>query len=198
MTADQWLRMKELFDNAVDRGPADRAAFLAGACGGDAALRAELERLLKAHDEASGFIERFAGGRRRAPAAATGPPLTGRVIGRYEIGRLWAPAAWVRSTPPKTSTWDARSRSKVGIATDDDAHARLKREAQHASRLNHPNICTIHEVGIHDDQPFIVMELVEGTAALAHHSAGRPALPRTSCVTGRRLPMRWRTRIAAA
>jgi len=47
-------------------------------------------------------------------------------------------------------------------AGDHDARRRLLREAQHASALNHPNICTIHEVGESDDGPFIVMEYVEG------------------------------------
>jgi hypothetical protein len=46
VTAEQWLRVKELFDNAVDRGPADREEYLAAACGGEAPLRAEVDRLL--------------------------------------------------------------------------------------------------------------------------------------------------------
>jgi len=45
---------------------------------------------------------------------------------------------------------------------DPSAKARLLREARTASRLNHPHICTIHEVGEHDGQAFIAMELVEG------------------------------------
>ena len=58
MTAEQWLRVKELFDAAVERNSQDRAAFLAEACGQDAVLRDEVERLLKAHDEATAFIDR--------------------------------------------------------------------------------------------------------------------------------------------
>lgn len=103
---------------------------------------------------------------------ATGA-LAGQTLGRYRLGeRLGAGGMGV-----VYHAHDQLLRRDVAvkILRDQDAAGRLLREARSASALNHPNICTVHEVGEHDGRSFIVMEYVEGEPLSARVERG--ALP---------------------
>ena len=153
MNADQWARVKEVFDAALERGVEERMAFVARVCDADAPLRAEVERLLAAHAEAGPFIE-------QSPVAGHRASLTGQAVGRYQVGRLIGSGGMGEVYVARDVELGREVALKIGIA--EDAGFRLRREAQHASQLNHPHICTIHEVGAYDGQTYIVMEYIEG------------------------------------
>ena len=78
MTPEQWSRVKDIFNAALEQEPDRRGTFVADASAGDDSVRAEVERLLEAQPASADFIEH--------PAASA--LLSGRIISHYEIGRL--------------------------------------------------------------------------------------------------------------
>jgi len=156
MEHERWTLVDRLLGAALEREPDQRAVFLNEACAGDEALRHEVESLLEHHAGAGHFLESPALELlNAAPTADTGAQFVDRQLGPYRIlSRLG-----IGGMGEVYRARDSRLGREVAIKIATERFsARVEREARAVAALNHPNICTLHDVGPN----YIVMELVEG------------------------------------
>jgi eukaryotic-like serine/threonine-protein kinase len=180
--AARWQRVKTIFLRALDHAEPERSAFLTDACAGDAELHAEVVSLLASDQRASSFAETpaaevLAGG--GMPDAAPAPRLEpGARLGAYEVTAFLSAGGMGEVYRARHTVLGRTVAIKTLCAQPSDglAKRRLIREAQHAANLKHQNICTIHEVGVQDETPFIVMEYLEGRPLRAIVGEGVPPL----------------------
>ena len=168
--SDRWRRIKQVFADSLALPPADRGRFIADACEGDERLRREIEALLASHDEAGDFFERSPGaqGHSSESAAMTAGIVhlsPGRRLGPYEIvAQLGAGGMGevYRARDTRLNRAVAIKVLPAVVTADPDARQRLEREARAVAALNHPHICTLHDVGREDGVDFLLMEYLEG------------------------------------
>jgi len=169
MDANRWRQISRLFDAARARAGEERSAFLTSACGGDAALRREVESLLAHDTRADAFFPALAAEAVVGPITRDAEPASpavapGMTLGTYRIDRLLGRGGMGAVFQAYDTTLHRPVALKVltGTTADETVRARLLREARNAAALNHPHICTIHEVGEVNGAAFIAMEYVEG------------------------------------
>jgi serine/threonine protein kinase/Flp pilus assembly protein TadD len=164
-----WQRVKHLLAEAVARNsPEERAAYLDDACGGDVALRAQVEKLLKAHNQADTFLEQPV---RPAPELCLNvslPPTekAGDRIGPYrllqQIGEGGCGVVYMAEQEHPIRRRVALKVIKLGMDTK-SVIARFEAERQALALMDHPNIAHVLDAGATDTgRPYFVMELVRG------------------------------------
>ncbi|HEU4872268.1 MAG TPA: serine/threonine-protein kinase, partial [Pyrinomonadaceae bacterium] len=179
MNPERWNQISRIFNSAIALEDEARAAYVAGQCGSDESLRAEVEQLIASHQQAS--QENFIGGHAAEVAAEfllgdeahanTTALSNGQQLGSYLILKKLGAGGMGEVYLAKDSRLDRTVALKVlspDVSADKRRMQRFRQEAKVASSLNQPNILTIYEFGEIKDLTFLATEFVDGQTLRAY------------------------------
>src|SRR5215813_2739265 len=166
MTPERWQKVKEIFHAALDKPAAERMAFVAKKCDGDAELRQQVESLLASSEKDGSFID--------SPAYEAAATLIvdrstelkkGTTVGAYDIVSFISRGGMGEVYLAHDRRLGRKVALKILPSSFTQNQERLRRfeqEARSASALNHPNIITIYEILKSASTHVIATEFVEG------------------------------------
>ncbi|HET9038711.1 MAG TPA: serine/threonine-protein kinase, partial [Gemmatimonadales bacterium] len=176
----RWRDADRMFGEALELAPEERARWLDQACANDVALRAQVDALLRADEEAGRFLEvdavRYAASLVEGPAmhaALPEPMAAGRLVGPYRLVRELARGGMgvVYLAERADGQFDQRVALKLvkrGMDSD-DIYRRFLAERQILARLAHPHIARLLYGGVSaEGQPYFALEYIEGTTLIEH------------------------------
>jgi serine/threonine protein kinase len=175
MKNEQWDKIEELFNSALDIDPVDREAYLKEKCGGDEALYLDVVSLLNEDNQLHDLLKESTPGIdiRALTQNEFENRLIGKTLGEYTIESVIASGGM--GTVYLANRSDGAFEQKVAIKlihpslSSANFMERFRQERQILAKLNHPNIARLLDGGVTDDGlPFLVMELVTGRPLNQH------------------------------
>lgn len=180
MNPERWQQISRIFKSAISLDPEARNAYVAGQCGSDDSLRADVEKLIASHEQAS--EQHFIGG---LAAEAAAPLLVdedevdphqrtlsnGQQFGSYVILDALGAGGMGEVYLARDTRLERTVALKIlppDISTDKRRMQRFRQEAKLASSLNQPNILTVYEFGEVNEQTFLATEFVDGETLREH------------------------------
>jgi serine/threonine protein kinase/Tol biopolymer transport system component len=169
VTPERWQLVRGILESSLELPDAERAAFLDSKCSGDPLLREDVEHYLSIEDKLDPDFLRYPAEQQVALSASTANGNTmlapGTRLGPYEVQALLGAGGMGEVYRGRDTRLNRTVAIKViprGLSSDPFRQQRFEREARAISALQHPNICTLYDVGHQDGTQFLVMEYLEG------------------------------------
>jgi eukaryotic-like serine/threonine-protein kinase len=183
MTPERWQMVRGILQSAMELRPDERAAFLDRECASDPSLRKDVDEYLSIEGKLDPeFLETPAAnhvGARSTRAAGNTFIAAGTRLGPYEVQALLGTGGMGEVYRARDTRLNRTVAIKViprSLSTDPGRLQRFEREARAIAALQHPNICTLYDIGHQERMQFLVMEHLEGETLAKRLQKGRVPL----------------------
>jgi len=184
MTPERWQMVRGILQSAMELPPGERTAFLDSKCSGDPSLRNDVDECLSIEGKLDPDFLESPAAHHVALVTATGNTMLAAEtrLGPYEVQVLLGAGGMGEVYRGRDIRLNRTVAIKIiphALSSDPFRQQRFEREARAISALQHPNICTLHDIGQQDGTHFLVMEHLEGETLAKRLQKGRLPLELT-------------------